>query len=82
MQAQMMALNVIAEGNSTVTENIFENRFMHVQELQRMGAKIKLEGNTAIINGVTELHGAPVMATICAHLLAWFWQGWLLKVKR
>ena len=63
MQAQMMALNVIAEGNSTVTENIFENRFMHVQELQRMGAKIKLEGNTAIISGVTELHGAPVMAT-------------------
>ncbi len=63
MQAQMMALNVIADGNSTVTENIFENRFMHVQELQRMGAKIKLEGNTAIISGVTELHGAPVMAT-------------------
>ena len=63
MQAQMMALNVIAEGNSIVTENIFENRFMHVQELQRMGAKIKLEGNTAIINGVAELNGAPVMAT-------------------
>jgi len=63
MQAQMMALNVIADGTSTVTETIFENRFMHVQELQRMGAKIKLEGNTAIINGVSELHGAPVMAT-------------------
>ena len=63
MQAQMMALNVIAEGNSIVKETIFENRFMHVQELQRMGAKIKLEGNTAIITGVEELHGAPVMAT-------------------
>ena len=63
MQAQMMALNVIANGTSTIKETIFENRFMHVQELQRMGAKIKLDGNTAIINGVKELHGAPVMAT-------------------
>ena len=63
MQAQMMALNTIAEGPSTVTETIFENRFMHVQELQRMGADIKLEGNTAIVNGVEKLQGAPVMAT-------------------
>jgi UDP-N-acetylglucosamine 1-carboxyvinyltransferase len=63
MQAQMMALNTIAEGTSRVTETIFENRFMHVQELQRMGADITLEGNTAIIKGVKELQGAPVMAT-------------------
>lgn len=63
MQAQMMALNVIADGTSTVTETIFENRFMHVSELQRMGANIKLEGNTAVIQGVESLQGAPVMAT-------------------
>lgn len=63
MQAQMMALNTIAEGASVVTETIFENRFMHVQELQRMGADIKLEGNTSFINGVETLEGAPVMAT-------------------
>jgi UDP-N-acetylglucosamine 1-carboxyvinyltransferase len=63
MQAQFTALNCIAEGNATITENVFENRFMHVQELQRMGANIKLEGNTAIVNGVKNLAGAPVMAT-------------------
>lgn len=63
MQAQFMALNAIAEGSSTVVENIFENRFMHVQELQRMGAQINLNGNTAIIQGVERLTGAPVMAT-------------------
>lgn len=63
MQAQFMALNVIADGTSTVSETIFENRFMHVQELQRLGAKIKLEGNKAIIKGVKKLYGAPVMAT-------------------
>ncbi|MBA2711334.1 MAG: UDP-N-acetylglucosamine 1-carboxyvinyltransferase [Tatlockia sp.] len=63
MQAQFMALNTIAEGSSTVIENIFENRFMHVQELQRMGAQISLNGNTAVINGVQKLTGAPVMAT-------------------
>ncbi|MDX2346314.1 MAG: UDP-N-acetylglucosamine 1-carboxyvinyltransferase [Legionella sp.] len=63
MQAQFMALNTIANGSSTVVENIFENRFMHVQELQRMGAKIRLNGNTAIIKGVERLTGAPVMAT-------------------
>lgn len=63
MQAQFMALNVVAEGTSSVTENIFENRFMHVQELQRMGAQIRLNGNTAIITGVDRLMGAPVMAT-------------------
>jgi UDP-N-acetylglucosamine 1-carboxyvinyltransferase len=63
MQAQFMALNTIAQGTSTVTETIFENRFMHVQELRRMGADIKLEGNTAVIEGVPKIFGAPVMAT-------------------
>lgn len=63
MQAQMMALNIIAEGTGMITETIFENRFMHVQEMQRMGANIKLEGNTAICTGVEQLTGAPVMAT-------------------
>jgi UDP-N-acetylglucosamine 1-carboxyvinyltransferase len=63
MQAQLMALNTIAEGVGTITENIFENRFMHVHELQRMGADISLQGNTAICKGVGKLTGAPVMAT-------------------
>ena len=63
MQAQFTALNTIAEGVGVITETIFENRFMHVQELQRMGAKIRLEGNTAICTGVRQLTGAPVMAT-------------------
>ena len=63
MQAQFTALNVVAEGTGTITETVFENRFMHVQEMQRMGAKIQLEGNTAICTGVKRLAGAPVMAT-------------------
>ncbi|MCE8019709.1 UDP-N-acetylglucosamine 1-carboxyvinyltransferase [Halomonas sp. MCCC 1A11036] len=63
MQAQFVALNAVAEGTSRVVETIFENRFMHVQELNRMGAKIALEGNTAMITGVERLSGAPVMAT-------------------
>jgi len=63
MQAQCVTLNVIAEGMSTTTETIFENRFMHVPELQRMGADISLEGNTAITKGVDSLTGAQVMAT-------------------
>ena len=63
MQAQFMAMNAVAEGTSSVVENIFENRFMHVQELQRMGAKIRLNGNTALITGIDHLTGAPVMAT-------------------
>jgi UDP-N-acetylglucosamine 1-carboxyvinyltransferase len=63
MQAQFMAINSISEGTSTIVETIFENRFMHVQELQRMGAQIQLNGNTAIIGGVERLTGAPVMAT-------------------
>ncbi len=63
MQAQFTALNAVAEGSSTITETVFENRFMHVQELERMGADIRLEGNTAIISGVEKLTAAPVMAT-------------------
>jgi UDP-N-acetylglucosamine 1-carboxyvinyltransferase len=63
MQAQMLALNTVANGTSMVVEKIFENRFMHVQELQRMGANIKIEGNTAVVTGVERLKGAPVMAT-------------------
>ena len=63
MQAQFTALNAVAEGVGTITENVFENRFMHVLEMQRMGADIKLEGNTAIVKGVERLTGAPVMAT-------------------
>ena len=63
MQAQFVTLNVLAQGTATVTETIFENRFMHVPELQRMGANISLEGNTAIIKGVDGLNGAQVMAT-------------------
>ncbi len=63
MQAQFVALNSIAEGNSTITETVFENRFMHVQEIARMGGDIALKGNTAVIKGIKGLKGAPVMAT-------------------
>ena len=63
MQAQFVALNSIASGNSTVTETVFENRFMHVQEIARMGGDIVLKGNTAVIEGIRSLKGAPVMAT-------------------
>jgi len=63
MQAQFTALNAIADGTSTIRETVFENRFMHMQELERMGANVRLEGNTAIITGGKGLTGAPVMAT-------------------
>lgn len=63
LQAQLMALLALASGTSVIRENIFENRFMHVQELARLGADIQLHGDTATINGVTTLKGAPVMAT-------------------
>jgi UDP-N-acetylglucosamine 1-carboxyvinyltransferase len=63
MQAQMMALMALAEGQSAITETIFENRFMHVNELLRMGADIRVRGNTAVVRGVPSLSGAPVMAT-------------------
>jgi UDP-N-acetylglucosamine 1-carboxyvinyltransferase len=63
MQAQFMALNAVAEGTAVITETIFENRFMHVQELRRLGANIEVEGNAAVIRGVPVLDGATVMAT-------------------
>ena len=63
MQAQVMALNTIAQGTSVIVENIFENRYMHVQELVRMGAQIDIDGHTAVVTGVPELSGATVMAT-------------------
>lgn len=63
MQAQFMAMNIVAEGTATVTETVFENRFMHVPELHRMGADIRIEGNTCITRGVEKLTGAEVMAT-------------------
>lgn len=63
MQAQFMALNTIAQGTSHVSETIFENRFMHVQEMQRLGALIEIDGHTAFVHGVDHLVGAPVMAT-------------------
>ncbi len=63
MQAQFTALNAVAQGAGAISETVFENRFMHVQELMRMGANISVEGNTAIVKGVEKLTGAPVMAT-------------------
>jgi UDP-N-acetylglucosamine 1-carboxyvinyltransferase len=63
MQAQFAALNCVADGVATINENVFENRFMHMQELQRMGANIRLQGHTAVIQGVDQLKAAPVMAT-------------------
>ena len=63
MQAQFMAMDAVADGTATVVETIFENRFMHVQELRRLGANIRIEGNTAIVQGVPRLSGATVMAT-------------------
>ncbi|HVU81838.1 MAG TPA: UDP-N-acetylglucosamine 1-carboxyvinyltransferase, partial [Rhodanobacteraceae bacterium] len=63
MQAQFTALNCVAEGTGVVTETVFENRFMHVQELHRLGADIRVEGNTAIVRGVPRMSGAQLMAT-------------------
>ncbi|MSQ98721.1 MAG: UDP-N-acetylglucosamine 1-carboxyvinyltransferase, partial [Xanthomonadales bacterium] len=63
MQAQFTALNSVAEGTGIITETVFENRFMHVQELRRLGADIQLKGNSAIVRGVPQLTGAPIMAT-------------------
>jgi UDP-N-acetylglucosamine 1-carboxyvinyltransferase len=63
MQAQVMALMTLAEGSGVIKETIFENRFMHVPELSRMGANIKLSGNSAVVRGVSSLKGAPVMAS-------------------
>ena len=63
MQAQFTALNSVADGTGSITETVFENRFMHVHEMNRMGASIRVEGNTVIVDGVDNLKGAPVMAT-------------------
>jgi UDP-N-acetylglucosamine 1-carboxyvinyltransferase len=63
MQAQFAALDAVAEGVSTVVETVFENRYMHMLELRRLGADIRIEGHTAVIHGVPRLSGAPVMAT-------------------
>lgn len=63
MQAQLMAVNAIGRGFATISETIFENRFMHVPELSRMGANIQVEGNDAVVTGVEKLSAAPVMAT-------------------
>jgi UDP-N-acetylglucosamine 1-carboxyvinyltransferase len=63
MQAQIMALMCLANGLSVITETVFENRFMHVSELRRMGADIRVEGGKAIVRGLSNLTGAPVMAT-------------------
>ena len=63
MQAQFMAVNCIAEGTARVTETIFENRFMHVNEMLRLGASIEVDGHTAVVHGVPRLSGATVMAT-------------------
>ncbi len=63
MQAQVMAVNVVAAGVATISEHIFENRFMHVQEMRRLGADITIDGHTAVVRGVKQLKGAPVMAT-------------------
>ena len=63
MQAQMMALMALARGSSVITETVFESRFLHVLELQRMGADIRIEGNHSVVTGVERLSGAPVMAS-------------------
>ena len=63
MQAQFAALNAVAEGTGTITETVFENRFMHIPEMQRLGADIRAEGNVAVSQGVKALRGAPIMAT-------------------
>jgi UDP-N-acetylglucosamine 1-carboxyvinyltransferase len=63
MQAQFTALNCVAKGTGVVTETVFENRFMHAHELQRLGADIRLDGNAAVVHGVPQLSGAPIMAT-------------------
>ena len=63
MQAQLMAVNCIADGSAVISETIFANRFMHVNELVRLGAKIEVDGHTAVVHGVPQLSGATVMAT-------------------
>jgi len=81
MQAQYMALATQAAGTSIVTENIFENRFMHAQELVRMGANIKIEGRRAIVRGGTPLSAAAVLARTCAPPPRWCWPPWSPTAK-
>jgi UDP-N-acetylglucosamine 1-carboxyvinyltransferase len=81
LQAQMMVLMAVAEGVSIITETIFENRFMHAQELNRMGADIRLEGNRAVVRGVGQLSGAPVMASDLRASVALILAGLVAKGK-
>ncbi len=82
MQAQFMVLMCVAEGAAMVTETIFENRFMHVRELTRMGASINVHGSSAIVRGVPALSGAPVMATDLRASSRWCWPGWPPRARR
>jgi UDP-N-acetylglucosamine 1-carboxyvinyltransferase len=86
MQAQLMVLLSIADGSSVITENVFENRYMHVLELNRMGADIKVDGHTAVVKGVKGLSGAPVMATdlraSASLVLAGLWATGRTEVQR
>ena len=79
LQSPMMALLSLAKGASVITETVFENRFMHADELRRMGAQIKIEGNSAIITGREKLYGAPVRATDLRPAPLWCWRGWLRR---
>jgi hypothetical protein len=76
MQAQFAAMNCIAEGVGVIRETIFENRFMHLNELMRLGSDIRIDGNTAIIKGVERLTGAPIMATDLRARPRWCWPAW------
>ena len=76
-----MALMTVADGAAMLTETIFENRFMHVPELSRMGANITVHGSSALVRGVDQLRGAPVMATDLRASVSWCWQGWWQKAK-
>ncbi len=82
MQAQFMALNAISTGTSTVTETIFENRFMHVDEMLRLGAHIQTDGKVAIVEGVEQLSGATVMATDLRASASWSSPGWWPMARR
>ena len=77
-----MALTTLCQGTSVVTETVFENRFMHVDEFKRMGAKIRMEGRSAIVEGIEQLKGASVNATDLLPEPHWSWRAWSLKAKR
>jgi UDP-N-acetylglucosamine 1-carboxyvinyltransferase len=81
LQAQYMTLMTISKGTSIISENLFENRFMHVPELCRMGANIKIEGNNAIVRGHNDLIGTEVMASDLRASVSLLWLDWLRKVK-